>query len=144
MNVRILTVILGCPLLASCESEAPNFQTYSGPERPSQKVAILYTASPAKVWVVDGRFYDRDTDAVGANYILLPGYHTVKVHYYQSRVNSGAIQSKNSIELKFYAKAGHAYKVQAQVSKDFIMWGALASDRTWNAKIVDITGQNPD
>jgi hypothetical protein len=120
MHKRIHPALLGafllCFSLALTGCASYHAQTYEGPPRGTNEVALLkaqfeFLGEKAQIKSVD------ETQHVGNDWKgypheieLLPGEHTIEVGYH-----GGTAQSTSAIKLKFTCQAGHVYELHVAV-----------------------------
>ena len=112
--------VIALLVLISCGAKG-TLVLYEGPARPSHQIALL-DLSHKSVHVTAIDSYDKGHIAINKKHAaLLPGRHTVEIHYRSKKGSSSA-----PIVLEFLARAGHVYKVKAK-----------AGYRRWTTWIID-------
>ncbi len=117
-SVAVLLIMLG---LQGCSSMLPTYQTWSGPSRDRDQVAILHVPDDMRIYAIDGKPLSTgglSVRSMSPRVSLLPGEHQVAFRYHSvwsKRTNPANADKLPDVvksplrQVRFNAKAGGSY-----------------------------------
>jgi len=117
-SVAVLLLILG---LQGCSSMLPTYQTWKGPSRDRDQIAILHVPDDMRIYAIDGKPLSTgglSVNSMSPRVSLLPGEHQVAFRYHSvwsKQSNPGNADKLPDVvksplhQVRFNARAGASY-----------------------------------
>jgi hypothetical protein len=119
-------ILAALTLLALCSCAGGKEKAYSGPDRPSQSVAVIKGnygtfEDGSMILGVDGTAFDTARDEVE----VLPGSHQIAFVYWDKDPSFFPVLRNFTGSFQLEAEAGHSYEIRGEGGQGFHHWEPL-------------------